>query len=276
MKSPKVSIIVPCYNQADFLKECLDSVMVQTFQDFEVIVVDDGSTDPKSIQVLKTLEYPKTRIIHQKNMGLVGARNTGISQAKGEYIFPLDSDDKISPITLEKAVDVLNKNPKVGIVSGKTKLFGAKSGIFDCTPYKFPDILTGNCLVCSCMFRRSDWEKVGGYNPNMKYGWEDYDFWLSLIELGVEVYQVDDVFLYYRQNSFSMITKLKKERQKMMVRQIILNHPNLYQKYPKQRKKLIRLHSDYYVWIKFFIKMICPIVPVKSWRHKLRSIYRKG
>lgn len=276
MSNPKVSVIVPCYNQAGYLKECLDSLMAQTFQDFEVIVVDDGSTDPESLKILKNLKYPKTKVIHQKNMGLVGARNTGISHAKGEYIFPLDSDDKISPVVFEKAVAVLDKNPKVGIVSGKTEFFGIKQGIFELPPCKFPDILTGNCLVCSCMFRRSDWEKVGGYNPNMKYGWEDYDFWLSLIERGIKVHQCEDVFLYYRQNSVSMITKLKKDRQKMMVKQIILNHPDLYKKYPQQRKKLIRLHSDYCVWLKFFIKMICPIIPVKSWRHKLRNVYRRG
>jgi len=188
----------------------------------------------------------------------------------------LDADDKMSPIVLEKAVAILDKNAHIGIVGGQTECFGARQGIFKLEKYSFPEILAGNQLVCSCVFRRSDWEKVGGYNPNMIYGWEDFDFWLSLIELGVGVYQFDDVFLYYRQHEVSMIKALKEERQKKMVQQILLNHPKLYRDHPRQKKQFIRRHSKYYDRMRRLVKVICVFVPVKSWRHKLRDLYRKG
>ena len=274
MNSPKVSVIIPCYNQAQYLKECLDSIAIQTFQNFEVIVVDDGST--KHTEIFKTLNYPKTKIIHQENEGLVGARNKGISLAKGKYILPLDADDKISPCALEKAVQILDSNSQIGIVGGLTEFFGIKRGLFKLPKYHFPKILFVNSLVCSCMFRRSDWEKVRGYNPNMIYGLEDWDFWLSLIELGREVYQFDEVFLYYRQHQVSMITELKEERQKRMVKQIIQNHPNLYNQYPKMKNLLLGITPLSYKLKKRFLKIICLFVPVKSWRHKLRNYYKKG
>ena len=271
---PAVSVIIPCYNQAQYLKECLDSVMNQIFQDFEVIVVDDGSTSPDSKKTFKALNYPKTRIIRQKNEGPMQARNHGISLAKSKYIYPLDADDKISPVTLEKSVKILNENPDGGIVGGRTELFGAKSGLFKLPPYHFPEILGGNRLVCSCMFRRADWEKVGGYNPNMKYGLEDYDFWLSLIEMGRKVYQFDDVFLYYRQSEISRTTKMKMEKNKQMLEQIVKNHPKLYQQHPFY--KMILLDDWVIKIIRRLVKILCLVTPVKSWRRKLRNLYRKG
>lgn len=274
MKNPIVSVIIPCYNQAQYLAECLDSVMAQTFQDFEVIVVNDGSTE--GIDILQTLNYPKTTVIHQENKGLPEARNTAIKHAKGKYIFPLDADDMISEITLEKAVSVLQNNPDVGIVGGKTELFGVETGVWNLPLYKFPDILRGNCLVCSCLFRRSDWEKVGGYNPNMIYGLEDWNFWLSLVELGRQVYQFDDVFLHYRKHHKSMVTELKNERNEMMIQQIIKNHPALYKKHPKIKNFLLNITPLSYKIQKSCLKFICRFIPVKSWRHKIRNYYKKG
>jgi len=274
MKTPKVSVIIPCYNQSKYLKECLDSVTAQTFQDFEVIIIDDGSTDFESKLIFKNLKYPKTKIIHQKNQGLVAARNNGISLSKGKYILPLDADDKIASHFLEKAVKILDHHPNIGIVGGKTKLFGIKEGDFKLPVYQFPDILRGNCLVCSCLFRRSDYKKVGGYNPNMKYGLEDWDFWLSLIETGRDVYQFDEIFLYYRQHNTSMIKELKKNKKAQMIRQIILNHPYLYQQYPQYKKYLLDAISIRNKIKKHFIKICCLLIPTKLLRHKLRNFYK--
>lgn len=270
----KVSVIIPCYNQGKYIKECLDSVMNQTFQDFEVIVINDGSTE--DTDVFTTLNYPKTKIIHQENKGLVSARNTGISVATGEYILPLDADDKIKPIFLEKAVAILDNNPNIGIVGGKTEFFGIKDGVWDLEPYHFPDILKRNYLVCSCMFRRSDWEKVGGYNPNMIYGLEDWDFWLSLIEMGKKVHQFEDVFLCYRQHQTSMITELKKARAKKMIEQVVENHIDLYNNYPKIKNNLLGIVPLSCKIKKVVFRIISLVVPVKSLRHKIRSYHKKG
>ena len=94
---PKVSVIIPCYNQGACLEEAVDSVLAQTFQDFEILVVNDGSTDEATIRMLGKYERPKTRVIHTDNQGLAMARNNGIREARGAYILPLDADDKIGP-----------------------------------------------------------------------------------------------------------------------------------------------------------------------------------
>lgn len=275
MKTPKVSVIIPCYNQSEYIQECLDSVIAQTFKDFEVIIIDDGSTDNSWKIIQKyTARYPFISAIHQKNQGVILARNKAIQKAKGLYIFPLDADDKMTPQVLEKCSAILDKNSEIGIVGGQTVFFGIKTGKFELPAYNFPAILANNCLVCSCMFRRSDWEKVGGYNPNMIYGWEDYDFWLSLIEMGRQVYQFDDVFLYYRQLPKTRSTVLTEKYQQKTTQQLIRNHGNLYRKYPDYKNLLQGKGFMARKLKKLLLKSLCLVTPIKSWRHKLRATYR--
>lgn len=114
--SPKVSVIVPCYNLGQYLDETIDSILAQTYQDFKIIIVNDGSTDGDTIELLKTYNKPKTQVIHTENQGPSAARSAGIPLAKGQYILPLDADDLIGDTYLEKAVEVLDKDPSIGIV----------------------------------------------------------------------------------------------------------------------------------------------------------------
>ena len=107
---PKVSVIIPCYNHGEYLDEAVESVLTQTYQNFEIIIVDDGSTDQSTIDLLKVYRKPKTRVIRTDNQGLASARNNGIKEAKGEYILPLDADDKIGKEYLKKAVKILDEN----------------------------------------------------------------------------------------------------------------------------------------------------------------------
>ena len=105
---PRVSIIMPCYNQGQYVAEAVDSVLGQTFHDFEIIIINDGSTDQETISTLESFDRPKCLILHTTNQGLAAARNNGIREARGEYILPLDADDRIAPTYLEKAVRVLD------------------------------------------------------------------------------------------------------------------------------------------------------------------------
>ena len=271
---PLVSVIIPCYNQAQFLHSAIESVLASTMQDFEIIVVDDGSTAPESKRILRELNMPKTTVINQQNMGLVGARNTGIRYARGKYILPLDSDDKISNRFLELATQFMESHKNYGIVGGKTELFGAKSGVWDLPKYSWPDILKENLLVCTNMFRRSDWVRVGGYNPNMKYGLEDWNFWLDIISLGREVYQFDDVLFYYRKHSESMITNIQENRRQQMKNQIIANHLETYKKYPMIMQRVSGNLSVGTRLQDFFVRMICLLIPYQPYRHKIKDFFR--
>ena len=225
----RVSVVIPCYNQGHYLEDAVSSVLDQTCGDFEIIVVNDGSTDPDTHQFLEDYRPPKTRIIHTENRGLPSARNTGIAVATGDYILPLDADDKIGPEYFELALEVLETQSDVGIVYGEAAFFGARSGIWELPEFEMSRMLVSNLIYCSAMFRKSDWERVEGYNPNMLYGWEDWDFWLSIIELGRRVVRIPRLLFHYRTHDDSMIGHMSDAKQAQMRLQICHNHPMLYE-----------------------------------------------
>ena len=225
---PIVSVIMPCFNQGRFIEEAVESVLNQTYPSYEIIIINDGSTDIETVRLLQDYDKPTVSILHTENRGPSAARNIGIQHAKGHYIFPLDADDRIAETYLEKAVATLDGNPNVGIVYSQATLFGEKSGDFDVPSYRFPEILLGNMIFNSSLYRKTDWEKVGGYNENMIWGWEDYDFWLSLLELGREVIQIPEKLYFHREVPNSRSQKMTQDYWIKCHTQIFRNHPNLY------------------------------------------------
>ncbi len=193
----KVSVITPCFNHGKYIGEMLDSVMNQSYQDFEVIIVNDGSTDDTA-QILNTIANERVTIYHTTNHGPAVARNFAIHQAKGSIILNLDADDMIAPTFLEKCVNIFHNQPNTGIVYGDCEFFGATTGPFLLPAYSFETMLRANCIVANACFLKSDWLKTEGYSTAMTYGYEDFDFWLSIIELGREVFQIKEPLVYYR------------------------------------------------------------------------------
>jgi glycosyltransferase involved in cell wall biosynthesis len=225
---PKVSVIIPCYNQGAYLNVAVESVLAQTYRDFEIIVVNDGSTDESTNRLLSNFRKPMTRVLHTPNQGLAMARNNGISEATGEYILPLDADDKIAPTYLEKAVQVIETRPEVGIVYCQAETFGAVTGPWLAAEYSLRGMLLGNLIFCSALYRKEDWQAVGGYKPNMAHGWEDWDFWLSLIELGRAVHRIPEVLFYYHVKEVSMTKSMDVAKRVDMHMQVMGNHKALY------------------------------------------------
>lgn len=226
--TPKVSVIITCYNLGQYLDEAVDSVLSQTYKNFDIIIVNDGSKDEYTINLLNDYTQPKTRVINTENQGVAAARNLGIASANGLYILPLDADDKIGSTYLEKAVDALDNNENLGIVYCEAELFGEINGKWELPEYNFPKIILGNVIFCAALFRKSDWEQVNGYNRNMIYGREDHDFWLSIIEIGREVYRIPEVMFFYRQRSNSRDKSMKREHLIHSYSQLFINHPQLY------------------------------------------------
>jgi glycosyltransferase involved in cell wall biosynthesis len=230
MFSPRISIVIPCYNQGNTLEETVESVLNQTFPDFEIVIVNDGSTDPETQQLLETVAKPRTRVIHTTNQGLAAARNNGIREATGRYILPLDADDRIGPTYLEKAVRILDENDGIGIVTCKAEFFGAVQKPWNLPEFSLEEMLLDNILFCSCVFRKKAWESVGGYRTDMKYGWEDYDFWLSLIESGALVYRIPEVLFFYRISPDSMLRTTNRDQKIEMFENIFHHHLDFYRK----------------------------------------------
>lgn len=225
---PKVSVIIPCYNQGIYLEEAVDSVLSQTYEDYEIIIVNDGSTDDFTNRLLADYRKPRTRVLQTRNQGLARARNSGIAEARGEFILPLDADDKIGPGYLEQGVALLERQPKVGIVYCRGELFGERTGEIAAPTFSLLGMLVSNLIFCSALFRKSDWERAGGYNPEMIHGCEDWDFWLSLLELGLSAERLPEVFFFYRVREASMNQAMNKDKRREMFRRIVVNHPRLY------------------------------------------------
>lgn len=226
-----VSIIVPCYNQAQYLAETLDSVLAQTYPYWECIIVNDGSPDnTEEVANEYCAKDSRFHYYYKENSGVADTRNYGISKSNGCYILPLDSDDIIEETYIEKAIKYLEQNPTTKLVYCEVELFGVKNGKWQLPSYSYDSILKNNCIVCSCIYKKSDFYLTCGYNPNMVYGWEDWDFLLSLLTPEDKVYKIPETLFYYRIKEISRSTKLE-QRRKLMLLQIMLNHPNNYVKY---------------------------------------------
>lgn len=214
--------------QAEFLAETLDSVLSQTYPNWECIIVNDGSPD-NTEEVALGYEQKDSRFkyFYKVNGGLADARNFGIKHSKGEYVLPLDSDDKIDSTYIEKALNVFDHNPETKLVYCQAELFGIETGLWDLPKYNYQQLLRYNHIFCSCVYRRKDYDKTKGYNTNMTYGYEDWDFLISLLSPTDLVYQIEEPLFFYRTKEVSMITKLSGKASQMIL-QMMFNHADLY------------------------------------------------
>jgi len=238
-----VSVIMPCYNDGAYIQESVKSVWKQIYSDIELIVIDDGSDDLDTIQALNELKKDqRCTVLHTEHLGPSGARNEGIRKAKGKYILPLDADDLIDDTYIQKAVRAIEEVPERGVVYCKADLFGAAQGPWELPPYSFNQMLRDNIVFITALFYREDWEKVGGFKTNMKKGMEDYDFWIGILEIGREIYQIPEVLFHYRIKQRSRTTMLMENinHVKEMYQYIYDNHPAFYQKYQREYAQQLR------------------------------------
>lgn len=197
-----ISFVIPCYNDAQYIEEAVNSALNQTYPSIEVIVVDDGS-NMATKKVLKTLEPQITKLITQENRGQSTARNVGIKAANGDFIVTLDSDDFFEPTFCEKAIKAVMDNTEVKIVSCYTYLLyenGAKE-IFATAGGDLKSFLCKNHALGSAMFRKKDWELCGGFDENMTSGYEDWEFYIRLLTQGGMAFSIKEPLYTYRKRS---------------------------------------------------------------------------
>lgn len=219
MVKPLISVVVPCYNQAEYLDECLQSVLDQSYENWECIIVNDGSPD-NTEEIGLQWQKKDARFVYVKkeNGGLCSARNYGIDKAKGEYILPLDSDDKIGKEYITMGISILNGDKNIGVVYCNARFFGAINRQWILPDFDKKYLLCANLLYCSGIYRKEDWKAIGGYDENMKYGWEDWEFWINLVySLNRNVHKLRYEGFYYRQKDNSMVTSINENRNKQLV-----------------------------------------------------------
>ena len=236
--SKKVSVVIPCFNQGKFVKETIESVLNQTYKNIEIICVNDASKDD-SCEVIKNLVDKYENILFfdlKENKGVVNARNMAIDASTGEYILPLDADDKIEPTYIEKAVEILENKPEIGIVYCKARKFGRKNKIWNLPEFNLEDFIYANCIFNCALFRKKDFYKAGKYKENMKDGCEDWDLWLSFIELGLKPYRINEILFNYRKEGTSRTTQVAKSTH--WKKELFKNHLDLYLNNEKFVKKI--------------------------------------
>lgn len=228
MKNPLLTIVISCYNDADFIEQAVSSALNQTYSNKEIIVIDDGS-NAETKAVLKKLESKITELITQENQGQSVARNNGIRKAKGEYILNLDSDDFFEISFCEKAIRKFQEDEEIAIVTCNVNRFN-RSGSIDIF---YPDggflnnFLLTNSAMGSAMFKKSDWQAINGYDENMRKGFEDWEFYIRLVKEGKSAYVIPELLFNYRVKENSTSTKANKIKYELL-HYIYIKHRELY------------------------------------------------
>jgi glycosyltransferase involved in cell wall biosynthesis len=229
MKKTSVSIIIPCYNQAQYLDECLQSVLNQSYSNWECIIVNDGSPDDtEQIAIKWTTKDIRFKYYNKVNEGVSSARNFGIEQSMGEFILPLDADDKISTDYLDLATTAFQQNPSLKVVYCKAEKFGDEVGLWILDSFSLYNLSIKNMIFCSALFRKKDWELVGGYDVNMIHGIEDWEFWIAILKNGGQVKCLDSIGFYYRIKKVSRQKLFDKEKYDYSINYITIKHADFF------------------------------------------------
>ncbi len=224
-----ITVVIPCFNDGHFLAASLASVASQTLQPIEIIVVNDGSTDPRTLRILRDLKQSGVTVIDQDNRGLAGARNTGMRNAKGRYIHFLDADDLIVPQCLEKLSGLLEKHESaIAAVSGIQLFGGPKHGKLwgqACNPYV---IRIQNQWGAGMMLRNEAVRKYDlWYDESMRSGYEDWELNIRLARTGKQIFFWPDALYRYRIRKKSLLS-ISRKRHVEVVRYIRAKHSDLY------------------------------------------------
>lgn len=239
--SPAVSILVPYYNMGRFLPETLVSLKQQTFDDYEIIIIDDGSTDAASKALLDVLDGPKLHIIRKPNGGLSSARNAGLRKARGRWILPVDPDDLLAPTFLEKMVDVMSRDAKLAFATSMVAYFteDPQKPIGGWTPWGVERDalwLENVASTCTALMERKLVEEVGGYDEWLS-SFEDWDVFCSLAERGYEGTVIPEFLFHYRVRPDSLTRTVATQSRHPLRAYLLQKHPHL----PKDPNRAMRL-----------------------------------
>lgn len=252
---PKVSVIIPTYNRGSLIARAINSVLSQTFKDFEIIVIDDGSTD-NTQEVLESFEG-EIRYVYQQNGGIAKARNRGIELAQGNYIAFLDSDDYWAPEKLALQVRVLDFNPKVGIVYSRMPIVNEAGHVLGMKPNgvsgrNFHELLRvwGDLPTSSVMTRKDCFSKVGVFDPELP-PMEDIDMWIR-ISYKYDLFEIEGKTIAYYWRHDHQVT----QDHIKVYRGLVKIHEKILKTFPEAPKELItkKLVSNQYILSRLYFR----------------------
>lgn len=254
----KVSVIITCYNKAEFIEECIKSVLNQTYKNIEIVVYNDASTD-NSATIIKNLADTDDRIkfINAKeNKGCVYARNIAIEKCSGYYIFPLDGDDLIKSSYIDKAVNAFKCNPEINVVYALNETLDDDQII---RPREFlklnlQNLMWENQLAVTALLRKEDFYKAGQYKDYMAKGYEDWEFWISCIEQNFKFYQLDEYLLTVRRGKTvgKRRNNIKEKVHYELFFNLVKHHPKVYTDTPEFLKQWITNTKKYRKYLRLY------------------------
>ena len=276
MKRPKISVVMPAYNAEQYIAESIESILNQTFADFEFIIINDGSTD-KTADIVKSYDDKRIKFIdNQENQGIVPVLNQGLSMARGEYIARMDSDDISHLNRFEKQVSYMDNHPECGVLSSSYHMFGEKEAKFIHPEHVgLVDLLDG-CVVAhpAVMMRKSVIDKYEfRYSSNFRYA-EDYELWSRMV-LVTGIHNLPEVLLEYRWHANNVSVEHAKTQCQLtnIIKQNILN--KLTENTALQQRILYRYKIGFLL-PKWFGRICCLFIPNRTKRHNFRARYVKA
>ena len=254
-------MIIPCFNGGAFINEAIGSVL--SYPDkgaYEIVIVNDGSTDPLTLAIFDSLESDGYKVIHQVNQGPAAARNAGVNGARGEYIMFLDCDNKIRKEYIEKSLSVMKSNEKVGVVYGNPHFIGEiNRSIFKPIKFEIRALLLYNYIDMCAMVRRKAWESVGGLDENrLLDGHEDWEFWINLASRDWEFVYFNEALYDYRIRNNSLITQTASVQQmERKAAYIYAKHSQLVRmNYSKLYSQYVMYQNDQRAPFRSFVKFL--------------------
>ena len=226
-----MSIIIPCFNHGQYLKEAVDSTAVKDNEFCEVIIVNDGSNDGSTKEVVSKLEGERITVIHQENKGLSVARNVGVAKAKGEYILLLDADNLIDPQYYLKAAKILDSDSEIAMVYSDHYRFGKglEDSVFNVSDFTLDRLLAGNFIDACAVFRKSVIDVVGGFDESGMVGLEDWEFWIRCWSNGLKFEHIPEPLFKYRVVEGSMLSQVNEPKNRRTTTAYIINkHLEVY------------------------------------------------
>jgi glycosyltransferase involved in cell wall biosynthesis len=259
---PKVSIVIPCYNDDQYIEQSVQSALNQTYPNIEIIVVDDGS-NTKTKEVLKKIEPKITQLITQENQGQSTARNVGIKASKGDFILVLDSDDYFEASFCKEAVAILQNSDEVKIVTCQSMLLYSDNtkSLYIPKGGNIKNFMYANCALGTSMFKKNDWASVSGYDQSMRAGFEDWEFFIRLLSSEGTAFVIQKPLYTYRKREISTTAKANKVQYDLLY-YIFTKHSKLYQ-------------SDFDSFISFLINKI-KLAETTQYKYKNKIDYKVG
>jgi len=189
--TPPLTVVIPCFNDGVSLPEAVASVERCAPEGTEIVIVNDGSTDPDTERALALLSEDGYVVLDQQRSTPGAARNHGFHRARSPFVLPLDADDRLREGFAHTAVAAMTADSSIGVVYGDWNEFGLRTGRRRAPPFRIEKLLIGNFIAACALVRKQAWEAAGGYDPDI-HSWQDWEFWISVAERGWRFHRLSD------------------------------------------------------------------------------------